>query len=143
MSLVSYYTPPAMNETDLAVFLDSFERCVQNDRFFKIFYEIFLDSSDEIPAFFVKTDFAKQRRVLKSSLYEMVAMSARRSVDPSVLGALTEKHRELKIKPYHYELWMQSLISAAALCDPYFNPEVAQVWRDAFQAGINYMKSNA
>jgi hypothetical protein len=38
---------------------------------------------------------------------------------------------------------MQSLISAVAECDPYFNPEIARVWRDAFQVGINYMKAGA
>jgi hemoglobin-like flavoprotein len=132
-----------MNETDLALFLDSFERCLQNDRFIKVFYEIFIHSSEEIPAFFVGTDFAKQRRVLKSSLYEMVAVSARRIADPSALSALTQRHRELKVQPHHYELWMQSLISAVAACDSYFNQDVERVWRDAFQIGINYMKDGA
>jgi hemoglobin-like flavoprotein len=132
-----------MNETDLALFLDSFERCLQNDRFIKVFYEFFIDSSEEIPAFFVGTDFTKQRRVLKSSLYEMVAVSARRTADTSALSVLTQRHRELKIQPHHYELWMQSLISAVAKCDSYFNQDVARVWRDAFQVGINYMKDSA
>ena len=132
-----------MNETDLTLFLDSFERCLQNDRFIKVFYEIFIASSEEIPAFFVGTDFAKQRRVLKASLYEMVAVSARRTADTSALSALTQRHRELKIQPHHYELWMQSLVSAVAKCDLYFNQDVARVWRDAFQVGINYMKDGA
>lgn len=132
-----------MNEADLALFLDSFERCVQKDRFIQVFYEIFLGSSEEIPAFFTRTDFSKQRRVLKSSLFDMVAASARRTADLSALSALTQRHRELKIKPHHYELWLQSLISAVAECDPHFNPEVARVWRDAFQSGINYMKAGA
>lgn len=132
-----------MTETDLALFLDSFERCVQNDQFLKVFYEIFLGSAEDIPAFFKHTDFAKQRRILKLSLYEMITVSAKRTADPSVLSALTQRHRELKIQPHHYDLWLQSLISAVAKCDPHFNPEIAQVWRDAFQAGINYMKANA
>ena len=132
-----------MNEADLALFLDSFERCIQIDRFIKVFYEIFIGSSEEIPVFFVETDFAKQRRILKASLYEMVAVSARRTADPSALSALTQRHRELKIQPHHYELWMQSLISAVAECDPYFNPDIARVWGDAFQVGINYMKAGA
>jgi hemoglobin-like flavoprotein len=132
-----------MNEGDLALFLDSFERCVQNDRFIKVFYDIFLGSSEEIPAFFTRTDFSRQRRILKSSLYDMVAASARRAADLSALSMLTQRHRELKIQPHHYELWMQSLISAAAECDPHFNPEVGRVWRDAFQAGIDYMKASS
>lgn len=132
-----------MNETGLAAFLDSFERCIQNDKFITVFYDIFLGSSDEIPGFFVGTNFAKQRRVLKSSLYEMVAVSARRSVDPTALDGLTERHQALKIQARHYELWLESLISAAAQCDPYFTAKTAQVWREAFDIGIEYMKSNA
>jgi hemoglobin-like flavoprotein len=132
-----------MNEADLALFLDSFERCVQSDRFIKVFYDIFLCSSEEIPAFFTKTDFSRQRRVLKSSLYDMVAASARRAADLSALSMLTQRHRELKIQPHHYELWMQSLISAVAECDPFYNPEIGRIWRDAFESGIEYMKTSA
>lgn len=131
-----------MNEADLALFLDSFERCVQNDRFIQVFYNIFLGSSEEIPALFEGTDFSKQRRILKVSLYEMVAASARRTVDLSALSALTQRHRDLQIQPHHYELWLQSLISAVAECDARFNPEVARVWRDAFRLGISYMKAS-
>lgn len=132
-----------MNETDLALFLDSFERCVQNEQFLKVFYEIFLGSAEDIPAFFMNTDFARQRRILKSSLYEMITVSAKRTADPSVLSVLTQRHRELKIQPHHYDLWLQSFISAVAECDPHFNSEIAQVWHAAFHAGINYMKANA
>jgi hemoglobin-like flavoprotein len=132
-----------MNEADLALFLDSFERCVQSDRLIQVFYDIFLGSAEEIPAFFTHTNFSKQRRILKSSLYDMVAASARRTVDLSALSTLTQRHREMKIQPHHYDLWLQSLIAAVAEADPLFTPAVARVWREAFQAGIDYMKANA
>jgi hemoglobin-like flavoprotein len=73
----------------------------------------------------------------------MIAASARRSVDLTALAPLTERHRNLKIQPQHYEIWMQSLIQAVEECDRYFNPEVGRVWREAFRAGIAYMQSGA
>lgn len=131
-----------MNEEDLSLFLDSFERCLKNDRFIPIFYDIFLNSSEEIPGLFKNTDFSRQRRMLRVSLFEMAVASARRSIDLSSLSALTQRHHELKIQPRHYELWMQSLIAAVSECDKYFNPEVARVWQEAFRSGIDYMKAD-
>lgn len=132
-----------MNEADLALFLDSFERCVQDERFIRVFYDIFLDSSEEIRALFAQTDFALQRRSLRASLYVMVAASARGQAELSTLSELAERHRALRIKPHHYELWMQSLLSAVEQCSERFDAEVARVWRDAFRSGINYMKASA
>lgn len=132
-----------MTEAELSLFLDSFERCMQNQCFIKAFYDVFLNASEEIPAFFTHTDFSKQRRILKSSLYDMVTASARRTVDCSMLSKLTERHRELKVQPHHYDLWLQSLIKAVAECDPLFTAEVGEIWREAFQAGIAYMKMHA
>ena len=130
-----------MNEEDLGLFLDSFERCIKNERFIPAFYEFFLGSSEEIRGFFNGTDFSRQRRVLKVSLYEMIAASARRSVDMTELSPLTERHRNLKIQPHHYEIWMQSLIQAVEECDRYFTPEIERVWREAFRAGIGFMQT--
>ncbi len=132
-----------MNEPDLALFLDSFEQCLQNDRFIRVFYDAFLSSSAEIPPLFAQTDFALQRRALRASLYVMVAASARRQADLSTLAELAQRHRALRIKPHHYELWMQSLLSAVEQCTEHFDAEVARVWREAFRSGIDYMKSGA
>lgn len=132
-----------MTEAELALFLDSFERCLKSERFIQNFYDIFLNASEEIPAFFAHTNFAKQRRILRSSLYDMVSASARHAVDLSILSKLTERHRELKVEAQHYNLWLQSLIAAVAISDPFFTSETERVWREAFQAGIDYMKTNA
>lgn len=132
-----------MNEADLALFLDSFERCIQDERFIRVFYDKFLDSSEEVRALFAKTDFALQRRSLRASLYVMVAASARHQADLSTLSELAERHRTLHIKPHHYDLWMQSLLSAVEQCTGRSDPEVARVWSEAFRSGIDYMKACA
>ena len=132
-----------MNEADLALFLDSFERCVQDDRFLRIFYDKFLDSSEEVRAMFAKTDFSLQRRALRASLYVMVAASARKQAELSTLSELAQRHRTLRIKPVHYDLWMQSLLFAVEQVNGRFDAEVARVWSDAFRSGIRYMKADA
>jgi hemoglobin-like flavoprotein len=129
-----------MNEADLSLFLDTFERCVENDRFTRVFYDVFLASSDEVRALFETTDFATQRRALKASLYTMVAASARRQADLSSLSELADRHRALQVKPQYYELWMESLVEAARQCTEGFDAEAARVWREAFRAGISYMQ---
>jgi hemoglobin-like flavoprotein len=130
-----------MNEADLALFLDSFERCIQDDRFIRVFYDKFLASSEEIPPLFAKTDFALQRRSLRASLYVMVAASARHQAELTTLSELATRHQALRIKPHHYDLWMESLLSAVAQCDEHSNKETARVWTEAFRAAINYMKA--
>ena len=132
-----------MNESDLALFLDTFEKCIQDDRFLRVFYDTFLESSEEVRALFKQTDFALQRRALRASLYVMVAASARHQADLSTLSELAERHRALRIKPHHYDLWMQSLLSAVAQCTGRSDAEVARVWRDAFRSGIDFMKAGA
>ena len=129
-----------MNENDLALFLDSLERCMKNDRFISIFYDIFLSSSCEIPAFFADTNFSRQRRILKSALYETITVTVRRIADLSALSGLSRRHQALQIEPRHYDLWIQSLISAVERCDPHYDRDVGRVWREAFQPAIDYMK---
>ena len=141
--LFAVHCSTSMNEADLALFLDSFESCIQDDRFIRVFYDTFLGSSEEVRALFARTDFALQRRALRASLYVMVAASARRQAELSTLSELAARHRALRIKPHHYELWMQSLLTAVAQCTEHFDTEVARVWRDAFRSGINYMKAGA
>jgi hemoglobin-like flavoprotein len=132
-----------MNETELALFLASFESCMKNDTFLRVFYDTFLKSSAEVRDLFAKTDFALQRRALRASLYVMVSASARNVAELSTLSELKERHRALNIKPHHYELWMQSLLSAVEQCSDHYDTEVARVWREAFRSGINYMKARA
>ena len=92
---------------------------------------------------FAKTDFALQRRALRASLYVMVAASARCQSDLSTLSELAERHRELHIRPHHYELWMRCLLAAVEQCTGRSDKEVERVWSEAFRPGIDYMKASA
>ena len=61
-----------MRETDIELFNDSLDRCSGRPGFLDRFYELFLASSDEVAEKFERTDFRKQTRVLKASLYIMM-----------------------------------------------------------------------
>ena len=63
----------------------SFERCETSGDFGKRFYEIFLDSSDEIAPHFAGTDFGKKRKLLRDSVSIMVSRDPR---DPTMRDTL-------------------------------------------------------
>jgi truncated hemoglobin YjbI len=128
-----------MREEDLALFLDVFDGCIENPRFLDDFYDTFLSRSDEVRAMFANTDFAKQKRALKASLYTIVASVARRKADFQGLEDLGERHRQLKIESRHYEVWLDALAEAAARCSAQWDGERDRVFREGLRAGIDFM----
>ena len=52
---------------------------------------------------------------------------------------LAERHRQLNVKPVHYELWLDSLCEALAKHDSQFNSSSEKLWRDAMRKGIDVM----
>lgn len=128
-----------MSEDDLALFLDSFDRCINEERFLDVFYASFLGSSPEVAAMFSGTDFPKQKRHLKASLFIMVGAIARRKADFSDLEGLSTRHRQMRIQPHHYELWLKSLLHAAESCTGGFDGRMTRVWTEAMETGIQYI----
>ncbi|MFZ0149635.1 MAG: hypothetical protein WAM72_15110, partial [Xanthobacteraceae bacterium] len=57
------------------MFNDSIERCSCSPDFLRRFYTLFLASSDTVAKKFEHTDFRKQARMLKTSLYIMMSAS--------------------------------------------------------------------
>src|SRR5438046_10567772 len=134
---------PSMTEASIIAFNESFERCMASGRFFDVFYDHFLRSSPEIAAKFQGTDFNRQKRMLKLSLYMMVGAVALRSPDYSALRNLALRHaRTSEDIPSHlYPIWLDSLIFAAKTCDPEFDATTEAMWRKLIQPGIDYIVS--
>jgi hemoglobin-like flavoprotein len=133
-----------MTESDIEAVNDSFGRCmVAGPRFFDIFYDHFLKSSPDVSAKFQRTDFKRQKRMLRVSLYVMVAAAVFRSRDYSTLKLIARRHSrtDLEIPPHLYALWLDSLIFAARTCDPLFDAATEKNWREAMQSGIDYLVS--
>ena len=123
---------------------DSLSRCVKNPAFLDRFYQLFVDSSEEIRKKFEKTDFARQKRVLQDSLFLML-VSAGTTGGPAhaELSKLAERHSrdQLGIKPEWYDVWLRCLLQAVAEQDPEYRPELATAWRESLEEGIAFLAS--
>jgi hemoglobin-like flavoprotein len=116
----------------------SYQRARATGELFDTFYKLFLRKSSEIPAMFARTDFPHQKLMLRESLLEMITFS-RGGAGREEIERLAARHRDLKVQPRHYELWLDALCEALAQHDPAFTPQLAQLWRDAMRPGIEIM----
>lgn len=127
---------------DIELFNDSLERCTSHPNFLGRFYEIFLASSPEVAEKFNNTNFSRQKRVLKSSLYLLIFATEGKPEGVAHLNRMTELHGpgQLNIPAYMYDLWMESLLKAVAEFDIAFGPRVEKAWRSMLASGIEYLK---
>ncbi len=51
---------------------DSLSRCIQSPEFLDLFYQLFMNSSEDIRKKFEKTDFDRQKKMLQDSLFVML-----------------------------------------------------------------------
>src|SRR5262245_39796546 len=132
-----------MTGQDTALFNDSLERCTVKPGFMDRFYALFLASSPEVAERFSRTDFRKQKHVLKASLYMMMFAAEGKAEGQAHLQRLAKLHSrtELDIKPHFYELWLDCLLQAVREYDRRFTPETERVWRRMMGSGIEFMKS--
>ena len=85
----------------------SFDRCEAAGDFAERFYEVFLNSSPEVGPLFARTDFKQQRKLLRASVYILVA----RDVDDPIARDMLERvghsqaRAKLNIRPDLYALW--------------------------------------
>ncbi len=119
----------------------SYHRCRQSGAFFDTFYDILLGKSPEIASKFARTDFARQKMMLKASLLEMLNFydgieSVREEIEQ--LGKL---HHHLEVRAEHYEQWLDSLCEAVTRHDPEYRDDLGEMWREAMRPGIAMMLS--
>lgn len=132
----------ATSEDDIALFNDSLQRCYGKPGFIDRFYSLFLKSSDEVAKKFQHTDFKKQRHLIASSLYFMMAASYGKPEGDLHLKRIAELHcrHNLDIRPELYDLWLDCLIRAASEHDSCFDASTERVWRIIMGQGIALMK---
>ena len=116
----------------------SYHRARRSNELFDTFYDLFLRKAPEIPPMFFRTDFRHQKRILRESLLEMLIF-AQMNTGRDEIERLAERHRQLNVKPEHYELWLDALCEALSRHDPQFSSELEQMWRSAMRPGINVM----
>lgn len=122
----------------------SYDRCQEAGDFFESFYTRFLQKSPELPGMFAKTDFTRQRRMLKQSLFEM--MIYYRGIEDSAddeIDKLAVRHREMNVTQRHYNLWLESLIQTILEFDSQANEKVIAAWQAAMEPGLTAMRAKA
>lgn len=127
----------------------SYLRCCSSNGFFDTFYDVFLNKSEEIAEKFANTDLSKQKVVLKTSLFRMVANSRNESsTSGNSAGGNTAREEIEKIGKSHsrqqhnippamYDLWLDSLCESVKKHDLGFSPELEKIWREKMGVIIN------
>jgi hemoglobin-like flavoprotein len=132
-----------MDDRDAELFNDSLQRCLGKADFLERFYEYFLASSPEVAARFAGTDFRRQRRMLKASLWMMTGILAGRPETTGHLDHIAALHgrARLDVRPEMYGLWLGSLLRAVREADSRYTGDVENAWRRVLAPGIKYMQS--
>jgi hemoglobin-like flavoprotein len=120
---------------------DSYYRCRRDERFLDTFYDAFLAKSPEVAQLFAKTDFGIQKLMLRQSLLEMLCFDRQMSGTREEIKRLGRRHKELRVTPEMYALWLDSLCEAIKQHDPCYTPELEQQWREAMLKSIKEMLS--
>jgi len=128
---------------DLDAVTASYHRCRASEGFVDTFYDHFLAKSEEVARKFEKTDFARQKLLLRESLLAMLLLNFHSADAREELDRLAERHsrRGLDIGPHLYELWLDALCEAVEKHDPKFTPELKDQWRAAMRPGIELLVS--
>jgi hemoglobin-like flavoprotein len=132
-----------MDRTTLDVVDQSLLRCCcSGSRFLDLFYERFLAASPAVREKFAQTDFVRQKRALRASLWMMLLAAEDEETGPErYLAPLADQHgaRRLDIGAELYDVWLDSLLEAVATCDPEHTPQVRDAWEEVMMVGIRYM----
>ena len=126
----------------LATFEASLQRCRSDRRFLQRFYQLFLQSSDEVAERFAGVDLDRQADVLDASLYYMLR-AARGSPDGrdhlDEIAKSHDKHGH-DIKPAWYDLWLSALLTAVSMTDPQHDDSVRAAWTQSLEPCIDTMR---
>ena len=121
----------------------SFERCEAAGDFAEKFYDIFLNSSPEIPPYFAQTDFDKQRKLLRATVAIVVARDVSDPNMRATMDRIGESHsrKKLDVLPRLYELWLDSICETVKALDPEWTEQLEDHWRLRLRAGMQIITS--
>ena len=119
----------------------SFARCEAAGDFSETFYDNFTNATPAIAPFFAQTDFGRQRKLMRDSVYLMVTQDVS---DPE-MSALLERLRKIqksagrRIILKFYELWLDSICATAKDLDPEWSQPLEDYWRARLRAGMEFV----
>lgn len=116
----------------------SYLRCCCSSGFFDTFYDTFLNKSPEVVEKFSKTDFSNQKKMLKDSLFLMVADSRKENSAGDEIKRIGRTHsrNQRNIEPHLYTLWLDSLCESIKKHDMGYTNELENLWRNKMEKVI-------
>jgi len=122
-------------------FLQSLDRCIQDENFIPEFYKHFLSTSDEVRSKFRHTDFEEENKMLLRSLRLSAGATAG---DSDSLRELRERARthnrdHLNIGAELYDLWLDSVIATARKYDDKWDETIEATWKTTLGYVVQYM----
>lgn len=124
----------------LATFCKSYDRIKLNPMFLDIFYDRFLGTAPELGKMFGESGLARAKRMLRDSLYWAMLACDGNNDSVKHLTELGKYHTNHSVTPDHYDLWLDSLLSAIEECDPSYNIDVDKAWRAVMSVAVWIMK---
>ena len=128
-----------LSEDTLRRFHGSFDRCQEHGDFLERFYDRLLGHSPEIRALFGQADMARIQLMLRQSLILTMVASEGSRHSRQRLAGLGDLHRDVGVRPEHYQLWLETLLSVVEELDSLWDDAVGQAWRDVLGLGIQLM----
>lgn len=121
----------------------SFERCEKTGDFADTFYGVFLNTTEEVAAMFAETDFKKQRKLLRATVFMMVKQDVSEPQAAEALERIGRSHskQKLDVRPELYEIWLDSLCATVKKLDPQWTEQLEADWREQMRPGITLITS--
>ena len=119
----------------------SYGRCCMHPAFFDRFYEIFQACDPSIRPMFARTNFAKQKALLREGVSMLLMHVEGKPVGTACLDRIAETHssRRMNVTPQLYEHWIASLVKTVKELDGECTPEIEAEWRKVLHAGVHYL----
>jgi hypothetical protein len=132
-----------MGNDEIARVKESYQRCLESQEFFDVFYKNFTAKGPHIVDKFKDTDMKRQMDALKHGLQYMIMYAEGSKIASAKIEDLgtthDRKHRD--ITEGMYMDWTRSLVETIAKFDPQFNQDLARDWENVLSHGIRRIKA--
>ncbi len=108
---------------------------------FDRFYQRFLESDGRVPPRFARTDFRKQKSLLRDGVALALRFAAGDAESRARVAALAESHSRarLNIPPEMYDVWVKAWIETLRELDPEWTDQTEKLWRRQLKPCIQAM----
>ena len=108
------------------------------DEFFAAFYRRFLED-EGIAKLFANTDMARQIKMLKASLFQLVSFYVTGQVSAE-LERIAQIHRKVHVRADMFDFWLEALVDTVQEFDEQADERTKLAWAWALSPGITFMR---